>query len=253
MNRTYRILIVVVLCAAAVGGYWKFVLAPKREEAAALQEKVAVTQAQLEQTQATLASYKKSATTYRENYATVVRLGKAVPADDDTRSLLVQLDTAAKRSAVSFSNIDLQQSGCRRHAPARLRQPAPGTTVVPGAIAGGSFSTMPFSFSFAGDFDSLSNFFARVEPLRHRQGRQDPGQRPPAADRPDQDPPGERRMARAPGRVGASTYLLPQTGATGAGPAGRDRRRHDHVDLVGHDDDATVHHDRHGDLVLVGL
>ena len=39
----------------------------------------------------------------RANYATVVRLGKAVPADDDVRSLIVQLDSAAERSNVDFA------------------------------------------------------------------------------------------------------------------------------------------------------
>ena len=39
------------------------------------------------------------------------RLGKAVPADDDVRSLLVQLDDAAKRSKVDFHSINVGAGG----------------------------------------------------------------------------------------------------------------------------------------------
>jgi hypothetical protein len=220
VNRTYRILIAVVLCGAAVGGYYKFLLAPKRQQAADLQEQVVVTQAQVEQTRATLASYKKSAKTYRENYATVVRLGKAVPADDDTRSLLVQLDTAAKRSAVSFSNIDLQQSGSSGSA-GSVAQSAPATgPVVPGAIAGGSFSTMPFSFAFAGDFEGLSNFFGRVNRFVTVKGEKiQVNGRLLRIDR-IKVTPGEGGWPALQAEIGASTYLLPQTGATEQGPQG---------------------------------
>jgi hypothetical protein len=216
-----RILITAVLCAVAVGGYWKFLLAPKRQEAADLQDKVSVTQAQLEQTRATLASYKKSATAYRENYATVVRLGKAIPADDDTRSLLVQLDTAAKRSAVSFANIDLQQSGAAGSAGSvASSQTTPGTGVVPGAITSGSFSTMPFSFSFAGDFGSLGNFFARVNRFVTVKG--DKIQVNGRLLRIDhiKITPGDGGWPNLQAEIGASTYLLPQSSATEQGPQG---------------------------------
>ncbi len=221
MNRTYRILIVVVLCAASVGGYWKFLLAPKRQEAADLQDKVAVTQAQLEQTRATLATYKKSAKTYRDNYATVVRLGKAVPADDDTRSLLVQLDTAAKRSAVGFANIDMQQSGAAGSAGSVASdQSTAGSGIVPGAIAGGSFSTMPFSFGFTGTFGSLSNFFGRVNRFVTVKGdKVQVNGRLLRIDR-IKVTPGEGGWPALQAEIGASTYLLPQTGATEQGPQG---------------------------------
>ena len=42
MSRTYQILLVAVVALVAVGGYWKLVLAPKRAEAAALEQQIAV-------------------------------------------------------------------------------------------------------------------------------------------------------------------------------------------------------------------
>ena len=58
----------------------------------------------------------------------VARLGKAVPADDDTRSLVVQLDAAAKRSGVDFDTASTLGSGLagaqseRGHGPTRPRR-----------------------------------------------------------------------------------------------------------------------------------
>jgi Tfp pilus assembly protein PilO len=154
VSRTFRILLVVVVTALAGGGYWKLVLAPKRVEANALATKVAVAQQQLAQTQALIATYKGARDEYKQNYATVVRLGKAVPTDDDTRSLLVQLDTSAKRSGVSFDTINVTAA-----TPSTTGAPS----TVPGAINVGAFSAQPFSFSFRGDFETLGTFFSRID------------------------------------------------------------------------------------------
>ena len=152
MSRTFRILIVAVVALLATGAYWKLALAPKRVEIATLDKKVAVQEAQLAQTQALIATYKGARDAYEVNYKTVVRLGKAVPADDDTRSLVVQLDAAAKRSGVDFDTININGGGSGE-----------GTSIVPGSINAGAFSAMPFAFSFSGDFTTLGNFFARLE------------------------------------------------------------------------------------------
>ena len=161
MTRTTRILIGVVLLAAAAGAYWMLLLSPKREESTKLSTQVDLARAELTQTQSTLADYAKAKSAYRENYRSVVRLGKAVPADDDTRSLLVQLDSAAKRSGVNFASLDVMQ-GAVASPGSTVATTQPGST-TPGAVSAGAFSTMPFNFSFVGDFETLSNFLSRVE------------------------------------------------------------------------------------------
>jgi len=155
VSRTYRALLVVIVAAVAVGGYWKFALAPKRQEAAALEQQVIEAQTQLGQTRATIASYRDAKGQYQANRATVVRLGKAVPADDDTRSLVVQLDAAAKRSGIDFDNVDISAGG-----PAAATA---ATSVTPGAVNLGSFSAMPFNFSFTGRYTNLQSFISRLE------------------------------------------------------------------------------------------
>jgi hypothetical protein len=158
VSRSIRILLVAVVAVVAVGGYWKLALAPKRQEAAKLDQEVAVAEAQLVQTQNLIATYEGAQKEYKTNYATMVRLGKAVPADDDTRSLMVQLDTSAKRSGIDFDAMNLNASG----GPASAATSAT-TPVAPGAINTGAFSAMPFQFDFTGTFETLGNFFTRLE------------------------------------------------------------------------------------------
>jgi Tfp pilus assembly protein PilO len=157
VSRTYRIVLVAVVAVLAVGGYWKLLLAPKRAEANDLATQVATQQAQLAQTQNLIASYSGAKAAYKTNYATVVRLGKAVPTDDDTRSLLVQLDTSAKRAGVDFDLININGSASNTDSASS------SADVTPGAINAGTFSAMPFSFGFTGTFSTLGEFLARLE------------------------------------------------------------------------------------------
>jgi hypothetical protein len=163
VSRTFRTLIVAGVALLAFGGYYKFLLAPKRVQVTELETKVATQQAQLVQTQGLIATYEGARDAYKTNYSTVVRLGKAVPADDDTRSLVVQLDAAAKRSNVDFDLININGGGGGGGA-------ATGTPVAPGAINAGAFSAMPFTFTFTGDFTRLGNFFSRLEHFVRVQG-----------------------------------------------------------------------------------
>ncbi len=162
MSRTTRLLIVVIVAVASVGGYWKFVLAPKRVEANDLSAKILSTQAQLAQQQALVKTYQDAKGAYQTNYASVVRLGKAVPADDDTRSLVVQLDTAAKRSGIDFDVVDIGAAAANP-ASASGAGSAAQANVTPGAVNLGSFSAIPFNLAFTGTYSTLENFFARLE------------------------------------------------------------------------------------------
>jgi Tfp pilus assembly protein PilO len=157
VSRFTRTLIVAVVALGAIFGYWKFELAPKRAEAAKLEQEIATQQAQLVQTQSLIATYQGARDDYKDNYAKVVRLGKAVPSNDDTRSLVVQLDAAAKRSGVEFDTLNINGGASSGGSAAST------TKVIPGAINAGAFSAMPFSLSFSGDFATLGNFFSRLE------------------------------------------------------------------------------------------
>ena len=165
VTRRNTILLVAVAAVAAVGAYWMLVLTPKREEAAAIDKQIAVKQAQLASAEAEVATYEQARTRYKANYSMIARLGKAVPADDDVRSLLVQVNSAAKGAGVDFRTISI--GGGAVHRPPGRTPPAaaPAVTPPPGATSVGTagFSTMPFTFAFKGSFFELGKFFNRID------------------------------------------------------------------------------------------
>lgn len=160
MTRTNRLLLGLVVLTAAVSVFWIYALAPKREEAARLGEAIAAKQTELDGVRAQVVIYEKARAAYPANYATVARLGKAVPADDDVRSLMVQVDSAARRTGVDFQLIDVGKAGAGRSSATA----GDSATVIPGAIANaGGFSTLPMSFAFQGSYFELSSFLTRLE------------------------------------------------------------------------------------------
>jgi hypothetical protein len=167
VTRRNSILLVAVAFAAMAGAYWMLILSPKRAEAVALGTQISTKEAALAAAQDELASYERARDSYKVNYSQVARLGKAVPADDDVRSLLVQLNSAAKKTKVDFRSISLGGSGgAAPGSPGGPAAPAAGaTTPPPGSTTVGSagFTTMPFAFAFKGSFNGLGDFFSKLD------------------------------------------------------------------------------------------
>jgi Tfp pilus assembly protein PilO len=172
MTRTNQILLAVAATAAAVCAFYFLALAPKRDQIAKLDTDIAAKQSELAQARGTLATYEAARKSYKANYALLARLGKAIPADDDVRSLLVQLQSTAGESGVDFEKIELGTGVAGATAAATPTAGAtPGAAptdelaAAPGTVpfAGGALSAMPFNFSFTGGYTDLSTFFAKLE------------------------------------------------------------------------------------------
>jgi len=148
------ILLAVALIGGAAAAYWHFALSPKREQIAKLESDIAAKQAQVAQAEAMANDSEAARRAYRRNYATVVRLGKAVPADEDVRSLVVQLDRSAKSSKVDFSSIALTSVGAT---------PASPSAGAAATASPAGFVTLPFTFTFQGTFFRLSDFFSHLD------------------------------------------------------------------------------------------
>jgi Tfp pilus assembly protein PilO len=168
VTRTNKILISVATIGLAVAAFYFLVLGPKRDEVAKLDGDIAAKQTEIATAQQTLASYEQARKTYKTNYTTLARLGKAVPADDDVRSLLVQLAASAKGTGVDFQKIELgsglggagsSSSDAKSTAASGELASAPGSIEV----AGGALSAMPFNFTFTGGYFDLNTFFAKLE------------------------------------------------------------------------------------------
>jgi hypothetical protein len=160
VTRQNQILAGVMAAVVAAAGFFFFVLKPKNEQAATLKTEIAAAQQTLDEARTTLANYQRAKTGYKQAYESVIRLGKAVPADDDVRSLMVQIDSAAKGTNVDFRAISVGAGTAG--APPTAAQSA--ASLPPGASVGpAGFPAMPFSFTFSGKFFKLSDFFSKLE------------------------------------------------------------------------------------------
>jgi hypothetical protein len=168
VTRSTKILIAVAGIGLSAFAFYFFLLAPKRDQVAKLDKDIAAKSAEVAQSQAMLTTYEAAKASYKTNYATLARLGKAVPADDDVRSLLVQLEATADKTGVDFTQMELGSSlaGAQSQSSNEQSETTSGELAsAPGAIpvAGGALSAMPFNFTFSGGFFDLSTFFAKLE------------------------------------------------------------------------------------------
>jgi len=121
-----------IVVLALFGAYWFLVLSPKREETSAVDTELTEAQGRRDQAVAQAAKLDRDRQNFTVDYATVVRLGKAVPATIDLPSLIVQLDQAAADAEIDFDRI---KTGDRATGAAATPPPAAGAAPPPGGAA----------------------------------------------------------------------------------------------------------------------
>lgn len=167
MTRRDRNVLLVLVTAALIVGFWFVVLAPTRKESSDLEKKIATQEQRLTTAQAKVAVAEEAKRGYSADYAAVARLGQAVPADDDVASLVYQVDKAAGKR-INFSSIKLKTGGTGSPPPAAEGAPAASaaTALPPGAAVGtAGFPTMPFTFAFAGRFFDVQELLEKFNRL----------------------------------------------------------------------------------------
>lgn len=184
MTARDRTIIVVVLVAAALGGFWFVALAPKRSEAADLKTQVQVASQKLADAQQQVTQARQAKARYDDDYAQVAKLGKAVPKNDALPSLLYQLQAAAHAAKIDFTSLEAAADASQASsagAATVTTKPATGSSTAsgssaapatqsgtaglpPGATVGSAgFPTMPFSFVFNGSFLDMQRFLRDVQ------------------------------------------------------------------------------------------
>jgi Tfp pilus assembly protein PilO len=177
MTASTRLVIAMVVIAGLAAAFWMLLLSPKKDEAKKLGTQVTKLEESLSQHRAEVRTAVEAREQFPTNYQQLVVLGKAVPGDDDTPSLLVQLHRIAKRSRVEFLDIKLSEGG--GEAPSE-ESPSAGSTptslVPPTEVAastmplGASIGTaglgvMPYELTFTGRFFKLADFIKGLDSL----------------------------------------------------------------------------------------
>ena len=204
MKSSDRAILAGLVVAGLIAAFWFVLLSPKREEASKLEDDVAALQQSVNEQEQLVAAAEQAREDFNANYRRLVVLGKAVPEDEDTSSLFVQLDKLAADSGVEFDTIVLNSNAAGEAAPppAAAETTADGTappestsegaeaTSAPevvstepteaaaaglpiGATVGpAGLPVMPYTVGLRGSFFELADFLAGVDRLVHsRNGR----------------------------------------------------------------------------------
>jgi Tfp pilus assembly protein PilO len=171
MKGNNRLIFTVLGVIVLAGAFWMLMLSPKREEAKSLDEQAQQLQATLAQHEAEVETALAAKREFAANYGQLVVLGKAVPADSETASLLVQIQKISERAGVRFEEISLSgEGGETAAAPPPVESGSPtevaAATMPLGATIGpAGLGVMPYTLNFTGDFFQISRFIHGLDNL----------------------------------------------------------------------------------------
>jgi Tfp pilus assembly protein PilO len=200
VKSTDRAILAGLAIAGLIAVFWFMVLSPKRDEVAKLDDEVAALQDSVAAQEELVAAGRQAQEDFNSNYQRLVVLGKAVPEDEDTSSLFVQLQEIAEGAGVEFDAIELasgtgtgdaapapeqtttdqaqSESSSTESAPAPEAAPAVATEAaaaslpIGAAVGPAGLPVMPYKLSLRGSFFELADFLAGVDRLVHsRHGR----------------------------------------------------------------------------------
>jgi Tfp pilus assembly protein PilO len=155
------------LMAVVLVGFYLKVLSPKREEAATLKTDNTELQAQIDEQNQAAAFGEQARQEFPTFYGRMVVLGKAVPDQADTASLLVQLSSIADRTDVKFDAIELGAADSGGSAPApssTTSAPSPTADTSSSSTGGASAGTTPSTSGGASTGSSTATSSASTMP-----------------------------------------------------------------------------------------
>jgi hypothetical protein len=132
-----RKIVLALIPLLAVLAYWFLLLAPKRDEASKLGDQLSSVERKRDDAVSSAASLEQAAQSFPSQYASVVRLGKAIPDELDMPALLLQLNKAARGTGIGFDRITVGERTSAAPAAAGGSTPPGGGGATP-AQAGGT-------------------------------------------------------------------------------------------------------------------
>lgn len=171
MKSTNGLIVAMLLIVGIAVAFWMLALSPKRDEAAKLDAEVEKLQASLALHRSQVDQGEEARRRFPRDYQRLVVLGKAVPNDDDTASLLVQVSHIASRNGITFRNFKLNTTAEGEEtpvtAPAGVSPSEASAALLPlGAKVGsGGLAVMPYTMTFEGSFFEVADFIREVDRL----------------------------------------------------------------------------------------
>jgi hypothetical protein len=152
-----RMMLAAIAAFVVIVGGWMEVVSPEQAKVSKAQAKVESATQQLQNAEGELSQARSAQAKYAEAYASIVRLGKAVPAQQEVPALVYELERAANTHHVEFASITNSASAS-----------AGGSSSKSAASAGAQpagFMQMPFTFAFTGSFADLYHLLTALQGL----------------------------------------------------------------------------------------
>ncbi len=130
MTSGSKVIVAMLIVAVLAAGFWVLEISPRRDEAKKLGNQIDSVKSSLAEHRAQVQEGLRARREFPVDYQQLVVLGKAVPGDDDTASLLVQLNRIAKGAGVTFNDLSLSSEG-GGSAPAPAPAPEAGSESTP--------------------------------------------------------------------------------------------------------------------------
>jgi Tfp pilus assembly protein PilO len=196
LTSSTRVIVAIFVVVGLAVVFWMALLSPKRKEADELGTQVENLKATLAVSQGAAAEAEQARREFPQNYRQLVVLGKAVPAGDETASLLVELSSISEQTETDFEGIELSSTAGSEEAPPPEPEVAapteeggeeeasvPAATVAPtessvasmpiGATVGpAAFPILPYKLAFQGSFFDVADFIEELDGFVHTE---DPG------------------------------------------------------------------------------
>lgn len=175
MRRSGNLTILAMIAVAVLAiAFWMLLLSPRRAEVAKLGQQVERVEASLAQHRTEIREGEAARAEFPADYQQLVVLGKAVPANDETASLFVQLSGIARTAGVDFQDIALDSAGTEGEAsatPSSAGEPASATEAAAAlmplgaSIGTAGLAVMPYTLTFDGSFFQIADFIKGLDAL----------------------------------------------------------------------------------------
>ena len=157
-----RLMLMGIVALAVLVGGWFLVVTPEREKAAKVTAEVESARQQLASAESQAREAHTAQSRYATSYTSLVTLGQAVPASDETPALIYTLDAASSSHDVKFSSITNGGSSSSSSS-ASATASSSGAASATAATSGAGLSQQPFTFVFNGNFIALSKLLGGLE------------------------------------------------------------------------------------------
>ncbi|HEX3609081.1 MAG TPA: hypothetical protein VHU14_05355 [Solirubrobacterales bacterium] len=182
MSATNRTIVAMLAVTALAVGFWMLLLGPKRQEASDLGQTASKLKQSLAADRAEADQALAARKGFPHDYQKLVVLGKAVPSDDETASLLVSMTHISGKAKISFREIELgaseseaatpeaaaptaESSPSSAPAPAAPTEAAAATLPLGASIGPAGLDVMPYNLKFIGRFSHVADFIQGLDSL----------------------------------------------------------------------------------------